>query len=69
MCDIVDKLRQQAHILNANTGGGEYLDEAADRIEELEKLVRAVSCGDISGLSLHDVDGKNWFDLRRDTLT
>ena len=40
--DIVDKLREQGKILNANTGGGEYLDEAADRIRELKQLLKGV---------------------------
>lgn len=33
--DIVEQLREQAKILNANTGGGEYLDDAAEEIELL----------------------------------
>ena len=33
---IVGRLREQAAILAANTGGGEYLDEAADEIERLQ---------------------------------
>jgi len=33
-------------------------------IENLQKLVTAVGCGDISGLFLNDIDGQNWFDFR-----
>lgn len=35
--NIVDVLREQANILSANGRGGEYLDHAADKIEELEE--------------------------------
>ena len=32
-------LREQAKILSANGRGGEYLDHAADKIEELESMI------------------------------
>ena len=39
---IVGRLREQANILAANTGGGEYLDEAADEIERLRNGYSAI---------------------------
>lgn len=43
-------------------------DIAFVRIKRLESLVRAVSCTDYDGIMCHDVDGKNWFDMRRELL-
>lgn len=36
--------------------------------EKLKKLVMAVSASEFEGITCHDIDGKNWFDLRDELL-
>jgi hypothetical protein len=40
------------------------IDPMKERIEKLEELVNAVSCGRFAGPDLEDVNGVNWFDAR-----
>ena len=49
--------------------GNDYNIVPETREMQLEKLVRAVQCGDISGLSLDKIEDKNWFDYRREILS
>ena len=37
-------------------------------IEQKDKLLNAVVSTDYSGIRCHDVNGRNWFDLRRKAL-
>lgn len=47
---------------------GKDKDKKDSRIEQLEKLVMAVTCSPYLGITCEDIDGKNWFDLRGELL-